>query len=166
MTDRDLRFVDEYLVDFDAKNAAIRAGYTPATAKNAYAWINNENGAKPGKPMVRAEIDRRMAELSRRTGITAERVMMELARIAFADLTDVADAETCEINPQARRQDTAAISSVRVKKGDGWEEREVRMYDKTRALELIGKRLGMFTDNIRLNTPLPVIVDDCDGGKK
>lgn len=166
MTDRDLRFVDEYLVDFDAKNAAIRAGYTPATARNAYAWINTENGATPTKPRVRAEIDRRMAELSRRTGITAERVMMELARIAFADFTDVADAKTGAVNPTARRQDTAAIASVRVKKGDGFEEREVRLYDKTRALELIGKRLGMFTENVKLTGPLPVIVDDCDGGQK
>lgn len=166
MTDRDLRFVDEYLVDFDAKNAAIRAGYAPATARNAYAWINTENGATPTKPRVRAEIDRRMAELSRRTGITTERVMMELARIAFADITDVADPGSCTVNPAASRADTAAIASVRVKKGDDWEEREVKLYDKTRALELIGKRLGMFADNVKLTGPLPVIVDDCDGGQK
>ena len=166
MTDRDMRFVDEYMVDFDAKNAAIRAGYAPATARNAYAWINSENGATPTKPRVRAEIDKRMAELSRRTGITAERVMMELARIAFADITDVADIDSCKVIPQARRADTAAIASVRVKKGDDWTEREVKLYDKSRALELIGKRLGMFTDNVKLTGPLPVIVDDCDGGQK
>ena len=43
-------------------------------------------------------------------------------------------------------------------------EREVRMCDKVRALELLGKHLGMFTDNVRVDGAVPVIIDDVGAG--
>lgn len=156
MSDRDKRFVDEYMVDFDAKNAAIRAGYSPKTAKDASAWVDTDH---PKKPAVREEIDRRMAQMSRRTGISEKRILDELARIAFADITDVVDADG-KLLEDIDRADSAAIMSVRVKSGDEFEEREVRMYDKIRALELLGKRYGMFADKVKLDGPVPVIIDD------
>lgn len=157
LSDRDMRFIDEYRVDLDAKNAAIRAGYSPKTAKDAYKWVDPE---RPTKPAVRAEIEREMARASRRTGVTVERIEMELARVAFADISDVYDPETGGLILDAERADTAAVAAVRIKKGDGWEEREIRMTDKLKALELLGKRRGMFTDNLQLATAVPVIVDD------
>lgn len=156
LSDRDGRFVDEYMIDFDAKNAAIRAGYSPKTAKDAYAWVDAEH---PKKPAVREEIERRMARASRRTGITADRILEELARIAFADITDVVDADG-KLMDEIDRADSAAIMSVRVKSGDDFTEREVRMCDKTRALELLGKRFGMFRENVKIDGPVPVIIDD------
>lgn len=156
MNDRDRRFVDEYLVDFDAKNAAIRAGFSPKTAKDAYKWVDAQ---RPKKPAVRAEIERAMARASRRTGVTVERILEELARIAFSDITDVADADG-KLLEGIDRADAAAVMSVRVKRGDDFTENEVRMYDKLRALELLGKRFGMFTDKVRLDGPVPVIIDD------
>ena len=157
MTDRDLRFADEYLIDYDAKNAAIRAGYSPKTARNAAEWIHAEH---PKKPALRAMIDEKLAELSRRAGVSAERVMRELARIAFVDIGDVVDVETGGVRSDARRADRVAIAAVRVKKGSAGVEREVRMCDKTRALELLGKRLGLFTENVQLTAAAPVILDD------
>ena len=156
LSDRDRRFADEYMIDFDAKNAAIRAGYSPKTAKDASMWIDPEH---PKKPAVREEIERRMARASRRTGITADRILEELARIAFADITDVVDSDGKMLD-EIERVDSAAIMSVRVKRGDDYTEREVRMYDKTRALELLGKRLGMFRENVKIDGPVPVIIDD------
>ena len=156
MTDRDRRFIDEYLVDFDAKNAAIRAGYAPNTAKDAAAWIHPEH---PSKPSVRAQIERRMAELSRRAGVSAERVLTELARVAFADATDIVDPETGAMRADVARDDAAAVAGVHIKRGDDFTEYDVRMYDKLRALELLGRHLGLFTDNVNI-TEMPVIVDD------
>ena len=156
MNDRDRRFCEEYMIDLDAKHAAIRAGYAVSTARTAAEWIKPENPKKPG---LRAEIDRMMAERSRKTGISAERVVRELARIAFADITNVVNKETGEVLADANRDDAAAIASVKVKEGE-ITEREVRMYDKNRALELLGKHLGLFTDNVKLQVERPVIVDD------
>ena len=55
ISDRDKVFAEEYLIDFDAKNAAIRAGYKPSTAREAYKWIDPNN---PEKPLVRELIER------------------------------------------------------------------------------------------------------------
>ena len=72
---------------------------------------------------------------------------------------------TATLRPEATEDDRAAIASVRVKDGDMFTEREIRMCDKVRALELLGKHLGMFTDNVRVDGAVPVIIDDVgDGG--
>lgn len=157
MTDRDLRFADEYMVDFCPKQAAIRAGYSEKTARNAAAWIKPE---KPAKPALRALIDRKIADMSRRTGITAERVMRELAAIAFADITDVVDPDTGKLLKDVSRSDSAAVAGIRVKTGDDFTEYDTKMCDKVKALELIGKHLGMFADNINVSGAVPVIIDD------
>ena len=160
LSDIEKMFVDEYVIDFDAKNAAIRAGYKLSTARTASEWIKKPN---PKKPRLRAEIDRRIAERSRRCGVSADRVLMELAKLAFVDIGDVADMETGEILPDARKEDTAAIASIKIKKLYNGTEREIRMVDRTRALELLGKHLGMFTENVNINAAVPVIADDIKG---
>lgn len=139
ITDRERRFADEYLIDFDAKHAAIRAGYSESTARNAAAWIKAD---KPEKPKLRELIDRKIADLSRRTGITAERVLRELANVAFVNFDDVVDSDG-EILKGAQRADLAAVAGYKVRKGET-SEREIKFHDKLRALELIGKHLGMF----------------------
>ena len=97
-----------------------------------------------------------MAELSRRTGVNQERIVRELAKVAFVNAADVVDFENAKLLPNASADDTAAIASV----GMGI-EREIRMADKLKALELLGKHLGMFTDNVHLTGDMGVqIVDD------
>lgn len=90
--------------------------------------------------------------MSRRTGVTADRVVRELPKVAFANSQDVVNYDDATVKPDAVRDDTAAVASVRVKTiptkdGDGV-EREVKMHDKLKALELLGKRLGLFTDKV------------------
>jgi phage terminase small subunit len=145
LTPRQDRFVEEYLIDLNATQAAIRAGYSPKTA--------NEQGARlRAKASIRAHIDAALAERSKRTGINEDRVIRELARIALANPLDVVNATNATVKPDASRDDTAAIQSVRVKvipqKGDAPPivEREVKLHDKIKALELLGKHLGMFID--------------------
>ena len=158
LTDKQQRFVEEYLIDLNATQAAIRAGYS----------VKNAGKIGPellGKTRVKLAIDKAMAERSRRTGITQDRVLQELAKIAFVNATDVINMDEATIRGDVNREDTAAIASVKVKTIPGEEgdivEREVKMCDKLKALELIGKHLGMFTDKVNVNAEMMVkIVDD------
>lgn len=133
------------MIDLNATQAAIRAGYSPDTAKS----IGYENLTKPD---IRAHIDRAMAERSRRTGVNADRVIQELAKIAFVNATDVIDPKTATVKENALPEDTAAIQSVKVKTfGEDGLEREIKMADKLRALEMLGRHLGMFKDKLELS---------------
>ncbi len=148
MTKKQKRFIEEYLIDLNATQAAIRAGYSPDTAKS----IGSENLTKPD---IKAQIARAMAERSRRTGVNADRVVMELAKIAFVNANDVIDTETATLRPDALPEDTAAIQSVKVKTfGEDGLEREIKMADKLKALELLGKHLGMFRDKLEVSGTL------------
>lgn len=148
MTKKQKRFIEEYLIDLNATQAAIRAGYSPDTAKS----IGSENLTKPD---IQARIAKAMAERSRRTGVNADRVVMELAKIAFVNASDVIDAETATLKPDAAPEDTAAVQSVKVKTfGEDGLEREIKMADKLKALELLGKHLGIFKDKVELSGSL------------
>ena len=144
MTKKQKRFVEEYLIDLNATQAAIRAGYSPHTAKD----IGCENLAKPN---IAAAISQAMAERSRRTGINQDRVLQELARIGFAKITDVVDPETAKIKSDASDDDLACIQSIKIKPNEFGTEREVKLYDKKSALVDLGKHLGLFKDKLQLN---------------
>ena len=148
MTKKQKRFVEEYLIDLNATQAAIRAGYSPDTAHQ----MGSENLKKP---VIKAAIDKEMAERSRRTGVNADRVIIELAKIAFVNAMDVIDQKTATVREDASADDTAAIQSVKVKSfGEDGLEREIKMADKLKALELLGKHLGMFQDKLRISGSL------------
>ena len=145
MTQKQKRFIEEYLIDLNATQAAIRAGYSPHTAKD----IGCENLAKPN---IAAAVSQAMAERSRRTGINQDRVLQELARIGFAKITDVVDPETAKIRPDASDDDLACIQSIKIKPSEFGTEREVKLYDKKSALVDLGKHLGLFKDKVELKT--------------
>ena len=148
MTKKQKRFVEEYLIDLNATQAAIRAGYSPKTA--------NEQGARLlANVSISHAVAKAEAERSKRTGINADRVVKELARIAFAKITDVVHTDDVTIRRDASEDDLAAVQSVKVKtmnsdKGSS-EEREVKLNDKIRALELLGKHLGMWDDRFSVD---------------
>lgn len=144
LTAKQKRFCDEYMIDLNATQAAIRAGYSPASAKE----IGSENLTKPD---IASRINKAMAERSRRTGVNADRVVRELAKIAFINPTDLIDAETATIKPMAAVEDTAAIQSIKVKRFDDGIEREVKAADKLKALELLGRHIGMFKDRVEIS---------------
>lgn len=151
MTKKQSRFIEEYLIDLNATQAAIRAGYSPDTAQQ----IGSENLSKP---VISAAISKAMAERSRRTGVNADRVVQELAKVAFLNITDVVDPKTVTIRADASDEDRAAIQSIKVKKsysetGES-EEREIKAADKLRALEMLGRHLGMFKDKVELSGAL------------
>lgn len=129
------------MIDLNATQAAIRAGYSARSANTQAArLLANVN--------IRARVDALMAQRSRRVGVSADRVVRELARLAFVSAPDVVDSGSGAVRPGASEDDLAAIASVRVKTatfdaGDSV-EREVKLCDKLKALELLGKHLGMF----------------------
>lgn len=148
MTKKQKRFCEEYLIDLNATQAAIRAGYSPETA----GAIGAENLKKP---QIQKAIARAMADRSRRTGVNADRVVMELAKIAFVNAADVIDADDATLKADAADEDLAAVQSVKVKTfGEDGVEREIKLADKIKALELLGRHLGMFNDRLRLDAKL------------
>lgn len=157
MTDRQTRFCEEYLVDLNSTAAAIRAGYSVKSARS----IGNENLTKP---YIRACVDTAMAERSKRTGVNADCVVRELARVAFVNLSDLVDVNTAAVKPNATRDDTAAIAGIRVKTSSGVGgdsiEREVKLCDKLKALELLGRHLGLFNDKLDISGYVPVQIID------
>lgn len=159
MTKKQKRFVEEYLVDLNATQAAIRAGYSPQTARD----IGCENLTKLN---IQNAIATAMAERSRRTGINQDRVIQEIAKLAFLNPVDVIDMDEATIKGEANRDDTACIASVKVKVIPGEDgnitEREIKTYDKLKALELLGKHLGMFSDKLKVEGAIPVVISGGD----
>ena len=140
MTDKQARFCEEYMIDLNATQAAIRAGYSPKTAQEQSARLLSN-------VMVQNRLAQLQAEQSRRTGVSADRVVRELSKIAFANASDLIDPETASVKLDASRDDLAAIQSIKVKSfGEDGLEHEVKLADKLRALDLLGKHLGMYKD--------------------
>lgn len=153
MTKKQKRFAEEYLIDLNATQAAIRAGYSPDTAGS----IGSENLKKPE---IRAHIDKAMAERSKRTGVNQDRVLLELAKLAFVNAKDVIDFSKGKVKEDAAAEDLACIQSVKIKPTEFGEEREIKLFDKKGALVDLGKHLGMFKENLNLNVETSEKLDE------
>lgn len=155
MTKKQEIFVQEYLIDLNATQAAIRAGYSVLTAKE----IGSENLTKPN---IQTAIAKKMALRSKRTGINQDRIVLELAKLAFVKLTDVVDADTGEIKDSATDDDLSCLESIKIKKSENdtgsSEEREVKLGSKLKALEMLGKHMGMWNDKIDVSVNIPIVI--------
>lgn len=176
LTPKEERFVQEYLIDLNATQSAIRAGYSSKTARA----IGYENLTKPH---VRSAVDAAMAIRADRTEITADKVLAELAKIGFSDIRNVIrwrgglteDGEIAEVTEDLEAQPhggalkrshrevlnvvefvdsedldpaaAAAISEVSQSPTGGL---RIKLHDKKGALVDIGRHLGMFHDHIQL----------------
>lgn len=137
------RFVEEYLIDLNGAQAAIRSGYSPAAAKEiASRLLTNAN--------VKAALDKAMANRSKRTGINQDRVLQELAKIGFADMSKFVEwgpnGMTLKNSAELSPEDTACVSEVSESKGKTT-KRSIKLHDKKGCLELLGRHLGMFKDD-------------------
>ncbi len=149
LTAKQQRFVNEYLIDLNATQAAIRAGYSPDTAmEQGYQLLR--------KTLVSNAISQAMAHRSRRTGITQDRVLRELAKVAFVNANDVIDLDSATVRPNATEEDLTCIQAIKVKTSESEtgssSEREIKLYDKMRALEMLGKHLGIFDKRDQANS--------------
>lgn len=147
MTEKQKTFADEYLIDLNATRA-YRKAY-PSVKKD-------ETAAQAGSRMLRnvkvAEyIAERMQARQERTEITQDRVLEELAAIAFARATDYAEVK----DDQVFIKDTAGLSENQIKAVAGIKQGkfgiEVKLNDKEKSLELLGRHLGMFKDRVEVS---------------
>ncbi|MFD1378625.1 terminase small subunit [Fodinicurvata halophila] len=158
MTPRQERFVQEYLLDLNATQAAIRAGYSEKTA--------NEQGAQLlKKPEIAAAIDAAKAERADRADIDAFWVLRRLVDEAEADLADLFDKETGQVKPVHewpeifRKGLVQSVESEELYEGSGQDRehigrvRKLRFSDRHKRTELIGKHVDVnaFQDLIKHN---------------
>jgi len=159
LTPRQEDFVFEYLVDLNATQAAIRAGYSKKSAKE----IACENLTKPH---IAAAIQKLRADRSARYEITAENVLREYAKIAFNNIDDYIDTETHDLPvidmKDLSREQLAAVSEITVDTRYEFEGRgadrecvgtidkvKFKLHDKQKALEALSKNLGLFEKDNR-----------------
>ena len=136
-------FCEEYVIDLNATKAAVKAGYSEKTAYSQ----GHELLKKPEiKEYIASLIDLRR-EVTR---VTQERVLREFARLAFGDRRKTASWGWLGLdlkNSDDLTEDEAAmISEIREKRGPNGVSIEVKYYDKIKALEALGKYLGMFVE--------------------
>ena len=152
LTAKQRLFVAEYMCDLNATRAAIRAGYS---AKRAYA-MGHENLKKPE---VAAAIKKAIDAREKRTLVTADAVVTELAKIGFANMQDYLKEGFTLTDIQALSRDhAAAIQEVTINEtvsGGDTITRNIKfkLADKRAALVDLGKHLGIFEANNKQKNP-------------
>ena len=156
LTARQREFVDQYLVDLNATQAAIRAGYSRQTARA----IGSENLTKPD---IRAAIDRALTERADRTRLTAKQVLDEVAIIAFSDIRDIGfgpDGKLVEHSPGASRAVAAYAWAHRAGQSGHRTRHAVRLWNKVSALRLLMQHLGLLEGPPTLEALLSHLPDE------
>jgi phage terminase small subunit len=150
LTAKQERFCREYLTDLCGAQAAIRAGYSPAAARQTSCLLLTN-------PNIQKKVEALKAERAKSLDITAERVLKELARLAFGDpseIVSVGEHGRITVKPTSlltedQRRTIQSVSQT----ADGL---KIKFADKLRALELVGKHIGLFEERIRIEGPKPV----------
>jgi phage terminase small subunit len=140
LTPKQARFVQEYLVDLNATQAAIRAGYS---SKTAYS-IASENLRKPEIILALQEARQRLTD---RLTVTPESVLREYARLAFASMERFATwdggAVTLKASSALSPHDTAAVAEISETRTEKRRTVRLKLHDKKGALDSLAKHLGL-----------------------
>lgn len=151
LTEKQKVFCQEYLVDLNATRAAARAGYrTP----------RRQGSNLIGLPNVQIEVRRLMDERARRTGITADQVLQELVMIARVNPADAFSEDGRILPPREMPEEiqraiaTLEVREIYDRRGPNrvatGQAKRLRFWDKIRALELLGKHLGLFSEKLEV----------------
>ena len=142
---RHQRFVEEYLVDLNAAEAALRAGYAGRNAKNYGKWLLH-------RPKIAAAIAEALAAREEKARITSDRILQEYGRMAFADIRNFADwgpgGITLREKSALSDADAAAIADLQPHGANGKGGR-IKLYDKMAALDALARHLGLFRPSSR-----------------
>lgn len=153
MTEKQKLFADEYLIDLNATRA-YRKAY-PNCKKDSSA----DAAARKllGNTRIQKYISERMEERQKRTEITQDRVVEELAAIAFAKATDYVEIRSNGVAGVVIIKPTSELTDVQIRAIAGIKEGangiEIKLNDKEKALELLGRHLGMWNDKLDIKTP-------------
>lgn len=142
LTKKQKMFVEEYLVDLNATQAAIRAGYSEKTARQ----IGCDNLTKPN---IQEEISKRINDKKEKLEISQNKIIMEYAKIAFADMKDFVQFDE---NGVRIRNDSevdgrviSEVSEVETNYGETIRRtKKIKLHDKMKALEMLGRYLAIF----------------------
>ena len=148
LTAKQMRFVEEYMVDYNATQAAIRAKYSKKTAHQ----IGTENLKKP---LIIAEIERKRNKLRFKAQISSERVLLEDQCLAMLNPQDLFDPKGCLIAPKDLPESVArAIAGIEVRElkpdpetGEPLFKYKYKFWDKGRSIERLEKHLGLFKED-------------------
>lgn len=153
LTAKQQRFCDEYLIDLNATQAAIRAGYSKKTAK----VIATENLTKPA---ISEYIEKRMAEKEAELIASQDEVLKYLTSVMRREYVEnivvTVSEETTRFVPD--EQGTMRKQTVK-KEVPQIVEIPAQLKDSNKAAELLGKRYKLFTDKIQADVTRPVVVD-------
>lgn len=159
LTPKQKRFVDEYLIDLNATQAAIRAGYSKKTAQEQSARLLS-------KVIVSEAVAKKRKQLEHETGITRERIVREMARLAFFNVKNMFDdcgnpLPICMLNDDVAAAingiDVAAIGNNDVGIG---QVMKYKIPDKNKSLENLAKMLGyMDRDRTREQNSTERLID-------
>ena len=156
MTAKQQRFCDEYLIDLNATQAAIRSGYSEKTARA----IGNENLTKPD---IKEYIEKRMAEKKAELIADQDEVMIYLSSVMRRDLKEsvvvtlqnktekwVKDEDTGKLKKQTVTEESPAVVEI-----------PARLSDANKAAELLGKAYGLYTEKVeqQMDMDLNIVVD-------
>ncbi len=151
LTPKQQRFVEEYLIDLNATQAAIRAGYSEKTAKS----IGQENLTKPD---IQKAIEEAQNKRQEQTQIDAAYVLKRLVEIDQMDVLDIMD-DQMKIRPvnewpKVWRQYVVNLENLELSDGEGC-FKKIKWPDKVKNLELLGKHVavGAFKDKIEHTGP-------------
>ena len=149
------RFVDEYMIDFNGTQAAIRAGYSPRTAgSQAYQLVTDDR--------VQAALKSRTAKLSEQASITVAEIVERLAAILRANMRDylrlTAKGELAVDFSRATPQQMAAVQTFEIDRAagedaDGPKKFRLRLYDKIAAADKLLRYLGAYRDRVEHSGP-------------
>jgi phage terminase small subunit len=127
------RFIEEYLRSSDPRAAALAAGYAPSTVRNNACQLLR-------RPSVAAVVRRELDARAERTRIAADRIVLELARVAFSDMSRIADwgeGGGLVVRPLAELSDADRAAVARITRHGG--HVSIALHDKIRALDTLGK---------------------------
>ena len=144
MTQLQLSFIREYLVDLNGTRAAIRAGYSPKSASRVASHMLRT------RPQIMKAVNDALAAREFRAFLSKDRLLLEYARLAFSNIHDLLDwgpdGVTLKSASKVSNADAAAISEISGGKGNAAGQQRLRLHDKKKALDAL-VRLLEFRDN-------------------
>lgn len=161
LSEKHKAFCKEYLIDLNATQAAIRAGYSPVSA-------NTFGTALIKQQRIIDHLKELMDERSKRVEIKQDRVIIEIARLAFNDPRKAFDADGNLLPIQAWPDEVAAaIASIKVletKNDEGTvsQTKEIKFWDKSKNLDLAARHLGMLKDKVEHTGVVNFVLDKAD----
>lgn len=159
LTKKQAQFIEEYLIDLNGTQAAIRAGYSSKTA-------NEQSSRLLANVKIQGLIAERMKVREKRTEITQDKVIAELAKIAFSDQRKVmswgAAGVILKESDGLEEADAAIVSEVSETRTATGGSLKLKTHDKVKALELLGRHLGIFTENLNLKHSGAVLQENVD----